>query len=823
MAPGAAGRPKSQGTRNAAGLRPVMAHLLGHAPPVPGRTALLFVVAVLSLGITAEASAEPLPATLTSTAGPRSTHVEVAVSAEEADTRIRVGTGRHVSEVTVRGVTNDATIESVVTSGGRVAIVRATGDASIAAVIGVRGTTATILWSGRLDLRGDPGERWADVLDVSDHDGDGTLELVVGVRREGLALCGGELATSGTRALHDGALVGVELRPTFVGEATAITAVASLEGASAPPVVPALRFGVASSDAGSHDALTAGSPAGLTDGSSTTGWTEGRAGGGMGEVLAGRWSAPVPVRAFALRADAGHVLPSALSIVGDGGVRLAVTIPAELHDVAWIVPPSPLAWSCVSIVIEAAREGTSTTGFVEIEAYTDYDFGGGLGALVDELVADGEVGERATLWLSRAGEPALSLLVASWERLGALGRRRAIRVAAGAPLRDGSGARTILGSAAADEDAEVRADALIAMRRLRALDLLVAAAGASGPPGEEAAAMLAELPFEASLDVGPLLVALSSEGGAARPELRRAVARASTTGGDSVVSWSTTAAAPALAAAALAVSSRDDEAGHLLGAALLAAGTRSATDFPELYRLVRAAVLLGSASTPEIDGWLRTQVTGAETWMVRASAIEALGARADEATMAAALDDDYPRVRVAALDARLLHAEPGPVMARFAHDDPWPLVRIVALDAIATAPEGAAAARAALDDRVAGVRARALEILVARGDRDAWPAVEARLRDEDEWPEVSRAALRYVEAFCIDEAADALAGLIDTGAQEGAWAPDVETAIDALGVALRLGGDAATAGRRIAGRGTAAAAPLANVLDRAESFTSCHE
>lgn len=794
-----------------------------HAPLVPCVLPHLAVV-LAGLGWASAAAADPLPARLSAEVGPRSSRTEVAVDAAEGDTRIRVGTGRHTHEVTVRGVTADATLESVVTSGGRVAVLRATGEAEVAAVIGLEGTHPVVLWSGRLDLHGDPGERWADAIEIADRTGDGVTELVVGVRRESLALCGSEPALTGTRALHEGALVGVELRPAFpAGPSAELTASATSPGPSSAPCVPALRFTAASSDASSSDALTAGAPSGLTDGSAATGWSEGRAGGGMGELVSGRWAAPVPIRALALRGGPGFALPSRVVLVGDGGARVVVTIPAEAAEVAWVVPPEPLGWSCISLVVEEPRAGaTMATGFAEIEAYTDYDFGRGLEALVDELVADGEIGERATLWLSRAGEPALVLLEAAWERLGVLGRRRAVRVAAASPLREGSRAPALLGAAAGDDDADVRSDALVAMRRMHALDLLAAAASAPGVAGEAAANVLAELPYEASIAVAPLLSALEAEGGAARPELRRAIARAAR--GDEaarVSSWAAAADAPALASAALGLAGRDDEEGRGLARALTLAASGAAREFPELYRLTRAAVLLGDAGSPELDAWLGRAATEAETWMVRAGAIEALGARADALTMAAALADEYPRVRVAAVGARDRQPESAAVLSRMAHADRWPIVRLAALDAIATEPEGGPAARTALDDRVAGVRAHALEILVARGDREAWPAVTERLLDEDEWPEVYGAALRFVEAFCVAEASDALVAVVERGAADGAWAPDVDAAVDALDVALRIGGEAAERARRIALRGGAATEALAAVLERASGRPAC--
>nr|MDQ3033577.1 hypothetical protein [Myxococcota bacterium] len=109
--------------------------------------------------------------------------------------------------------------------------------------------------------------------------------------------------------------------------------------------------------------------------------------------------------------------------------------------------------------------------------------------------------------------------------------------------------------------------------------------------------------------------------------------------------------------------------------------------------------------------------------------------------------------------------------------------------------------RDALADDAQLVRRRAIEQLTRLGDREAWPAIEARLRDGDEWPIVVEAALGYVQRLCIADAGPAVIEVVRRGIRQGAWEPDVEMGVHALRVATRLGGATAEEARTVAARG----------------------
>ncbi|MCC6874610.1 MAG: hypothetical protein IT378_09925, partial [Sandaracinaceae bacterium] len=86
-----------------------------------------------------------------------------------------------------------------------------------------------------------------------------------------------------------------------------------------------------------------------------------------------------------------------------------------------------------------------------------------------------------------------------------------------------------------------------------------------------------------------------------------------------------------------------------------------------------------------------------------------------------------------------------------------------------------------------------------------WPAVERRLRNGDEWPQVVAAGLRYIQQLCLQEAGPAVLDVLRRGLRPEAWPPDVDLAALAADLALTLGGETAAEARTVGGRATAPA------------------
>ena len=139
-------------------------------------------------------------------------------------------------------------------------------------------------------------------------------------------------------------------------------------------------------------------------------------------------------------------------------------------------------------------------------------------------------------------------------------------------------------------------------------------------------------------------------------------------------------------------------------------------------------------------------------------------------------------------------------LATMARQDSWPMVRSAAVSALFDRRAGRRAVLRSIRDRSPRVRRAAIRAVTGAGDQEALPLVAARLQDDDEWPQVTNAALRYVSELCIDEAGEAVLAVVRRGIRPDAWAPDLDVAVVAADLAMRLGGETQADMLRIAGR-----------------------
>lgn len=764
------------------------------------------------------AGALPLPATESLALAPPAGPVELSVAAGDDGLRLAArARGREATAtLPVRDV-EDVTFEAVDVGGGHtVAVIRGTGGQSFAAVVAMRRGAPVIAWSGRTDLHGDPGERTAARIELDDRTGDGRPDVVVGRVREGATICGQQETLLFPRAWDPARS---ELRPVVLpriaaGEEIAVTATRESPGPTGAPLVRALGATGASSTSGhaEDDPSAAAPPTSLFDGRAETFWAEGRGGSGAQEFAAARWSTRFPIRAFALTVsptgDPARRLgrPTAFWLVGDGGARLRVTVPedalAHAGERYWVVPPAPLAWSCVALVLDQARSpagatpAATHTGVAELEAYTELDFGAGVQGLVSILVEGGRPADEAARLLQGLGDPeVVHAVAAAWPRLDEQGHRRAVRIFAASAARDVPGAVPLLAMAVDDPSEEVSNAALEALGTLgpgagEALADFVARPTALGDR-----AVRPLLRHTPDIAVSGLLDAIAVEGGSERPALRDALPRA--IGRDEaarveLATWLSDAepSVPARTSVARGLASHPQT--RDLAAPIVASLTGEVTRFEDRWRLVHAAADV--APSPEVDAWLAGLAAEAEEWMIRGAALAALGRRAAESRAAAAraaLGDDYPRVRVVAIEQLdALDAE-DEALAERARRDSWPMVRAAAIEALFDRPAGRDAIREAVDDHSPRVRSAALAALTRAGARDVLPLVTARLRDGEEWPRVTLEALRWVSELCVEEAGEAVLDVVRRGTRPDAWAPDVDVAAVAADLAIRLGGETA--------------------------------
>jgi len=696
-----------------------------------------------------------------------------------------------------------------------------------AALLARRGSgRVEVLWAGALDARGDPGERRGTLIEVQDYTGDGQPDLVIGQFDEAARICGQARTLLRPQMVDPESL---RLRPTVASrlpnvQQSQVAELALTEqspGPTQPPLLRALRLsGVSSQPGNESEPWLATLPSALTDGNTATFWTEGHGVGGRGEFATFQWDAagydikalavvPLPTK---LPADRAVAVARAMWLVGEDGTRLKLKLPERVKPGQryWAELPKPFAGRCITLVIEQAVSATSNNKQVaavlaEVEAYTELDFGGGVDRLVQQLAIGGSDAASAAELLSTLGPDVVAKLHTVWPTLPSPGRRRAVRVlshhAESVPE-----ARALLSAALEDPDADVRSasfDALIdAGPASRAQ--LVPRIAAGGPSGDAAALALARrAPAET---IAPLLAALEREGGSRRAALREAIALCYRMGGapvaETVRGWvaSDTGNVAARAALALALSRVEQtEAASPLAGELVASVSARAETFEDRWRLVQAARALTAA--PDVDVWLASLAKDEERWMLRAAAIEALADRKSEQNArvaAGALRDPYPRVRAAAASALTNHPEAQPLLIEHAVRDRWPMVRAAALDAVASQPGAEPVLRKGVGDASRIGRAAAVRGLTKARVRGAWPLVQARLEDKEEWPEVLTESVRFVAALCVREADKVLLRLLERGIKPDAWEPDADLAVQALDALLRLGGRAAKTATRLA-------------------------
>jgi HEAT repeat protein len=741
----------------------------------------------------------------------------VRIRIETDSSGVRLEAGRSVTELPLADVAG-VDLDVVELSGnGRVAIVIVRGKAGEVAslVTRPRGGKPAILWSGRLDPAGDPGERSGSVIEVADRTGDGVDDIVVGRYLESTRICGQKRSVIFPMAVDPESLT---LRPVLLDRVAgasadredATRATRESPGPTAPPLLKTLRFVAASSTAGSRDPATASPPFALSDGDPSTVWIEGRGRGGRGEFATANWEAyRWPIRAIALTVspperDAARrfARPRWIWIVGDGGERLRVELPEDPLDFPgerlWITPPRPLRWKCLSLVLGdpygPIGKNTAAAAISEVEVYTDLDFGGGIARLVKELAGDGPDATDAARLLGIIGTRAIPAVARAWSKMSEVGRRRSIRVFA-ASAREDRVAVEALVRASADPAAEVRKSALEALGRSgeAGFEALSRLAAEAGEVGDRAALAIAHT--HSARSVGVLLRVITADEKTSRPGLRRALRHAVARGGDealeSVARWSREEQ-PVGPMASVILALSDVDQAHQQALALFPRAASRSGRFEDRWRLIVAA--RGLPADSRVDGFLASVVGREERWMARSAALDALAARGAASTgqlARKALQDPYPRVRMAALAFLADGPETFRLRSRYAQSDKWPMVRAAAVESLSHVPKATGVVVDRLQDGSKIVRAAAIRVLRIRRDRAAWNSVEDRLRDDDEWPAVISEGISFVRELCIREGAEALSAVVDRGLKPRPWLPDVDLAARALEALSLLGGPTA--------------------------------
>ena len=250
---------------------------------------------------------------------------------------------------------------------------------------------------------------------------------------------------------------------------------------------------------------------------------------------------------------------------------------------------------------------------------------------------------------------------------------------------------------------------------------------------------------------------------------------------------------------------------------LLVDGFDRAKSFENRWRLAKAAKRVSADES--IQTALISIVSGDEPWMLRAAAIESLkGSQQVTRLLLDALSDPTPRVRSTAASSLPLTDATVLALATSARKDAWPIVRSAALSSLAPSTKALPILRAAVSDPSHNVRSQAIALLSRHPDAAAWPLVHAKLKNENEWPDVRRAAILYAWKQCVSRARDTLSALVGQGRKIGASPIEKDLAVPALQAlkALRLGADLSTKIQRAGQKG-----PLGRVASQPQVKADC--
>ncbi|MFT3922657.1 MAG: hypothetical protein QM778_09000 [Myxococcales bacterium] len=703
--------------------------------------------------------------------------------------------------------------------GASVEVVPLAGDAAVT-LVHVEGANAnwamllggragnSVLASGKSDWTGDPGERRMFSIEAIPAEGpQGARSVRFGTRYEGLSQCSGKVPLIGAKRVDPVTLEAAVDVPNFPTGVSQDIEVAALAIPGAQPVLAGLEpAGSSRVDESTGFYLL---PRTALDGKADSRWSL-----GPGEFATLRWTQR-SITIDALELDLVPTGPAPTSVVlladGDRVMRVpltpsapasglatpatgAATAPAGTVRVAF---KAPLTTRCLALLSDNLAPGASL-GVQEVRAYTELDKPGSVERLVSLLVQDGESGASAADLLAALGDRGALAVAARFEELSARGKRRGLRVLAKGLEQPAVLARVT--TTAREGDRELSEQALTVLQAggeagrtgLRELAL------APGELGDTAAKLLVQRPGE----IPTLLGALSAEGGSERPGLRSALTLAARrepaafTG--AVEAWlSATPSVPARSSLAIAAASAEARG---LALKLAEPAWTSQLEFPERYRF--ASALAAADASPEADAWLEQQGGSAGEWMMRRVAFESLRARdparADKLAEALA-SDAYPRVRAATLDA--LARGPGWTRAaQMGREDSWPLVRAAGARALSAQPEARAQLEGMLTDASERVRVAAIDSLTSLQAKQAWPAIEARMKSPDDSPDVHVAAIGFARELCVSEAREWLINEVRRALRPDAGDESARVGVDALHALHDLGGQAALDAKNLAAR-----------------------
>jgi HEAT repeat protein len=677
---------------------------------------------------------------------------------------------------------------------------------------------ARALWSGANGFsKGEPGERYGELLQVTEPDADSTVRVLLGDVREDVTICGRtSILTPKVLDPKDLTFKGARVQRLRRDERDKAVSL----NATPAPDAPLKGMGNVLQAAAASSAI--GTPGALTDGDPETTWSENRGGDGNGEFI--QINAPEQVEITSLSIVSRPPTKDVPKGAGPRKIWVATNdalFAVNFSEDPWAKPgasydvkfPAPLKTRCLAVVLDEAyvkaKEPNPDVTLAEITAHTEFDGKADPASLAGALAGGEARAKMAAALLSRGGEPAYSAVSEAYPKLDDAGRVLALEVIDNAPCAKSAPLYVKALEVGRAGEAHHADDRLVRCSHDAAPALAAAIGSGSDKQQVHAANLLALVaPDVAVNSLVPLLPKAKPE---VRSEFRAALTRAahSPSAKEVVTAKLADGAVPPVALIDLlrAATSRQGGAGDDAARSLIKdaspAFARLATpdaDFRTRYLLLAPAAALAKEGDARAEAFVVKAIASDPDIHVRAHAAEVaaeLPSTLDP--LVRALDDADPRVRDAALVAvgkmvdprgAKVQARPWPAAlfggaAKLLVSDPFTFVRGHSADVLLGAPSGDDADKPlakALGDLSPVVRARAVEILGRRGARRYADDIRERLDDEEEILDVRVRAARALGRVCDKDSVDRLTELARLTATPGA-----------SGAALVVGASAAAA------------------------------
>ena len=599
------------------------------------------------------------------------------------------------------------------------------------------GASPAVLYSGLTGYaHGEDGERTGDVVTFL---GDAPDKVVVvGRLREDVRICGEDATVLDPLALDAKTmqLRGASMqRLSKTERASASKIIATPHaGAADVPLAPLLVGSGSSNDTSAARAIS--------DGDSSTTWSEARPGAGAGEFVVLRAPAEIPITRIEITPappSAGTARATAAATVAPKSFYLAtekklfqITMPedAALHpgstyDVAFA---EPIASPCIAVILDEvySKDAHPVVAIAEMTAFSSFDAPGAkLDDVAKALSGGGARSQAAAALLKRAGDRdrGLAAVDQAWAKLDTPGRALATDVATSAGC---ASSPPLLIRAMLDRDREVKRKGEEALDRCgrAALPALAKVVG----EGDDRARAIERAAFMRAAHITdpkilPPILSDASRSEIARIDLLRA----------------STARLPEI----------PTDAFDAIDAVL-----KKDSSFRTRYLLLGPLAALARKSDPRASALFVSMLGKDADVPVRMHAAELAGnVPAAQGALLAALSDAEPRVRDAALRT-IADERASPATVAIEHlleKDPWPFVRASAATALGAFPSAVDIDRslaASLKDPSARVRTAAIDALGAHRARSFATQIAEHADDENEPIDVRLAAIRALGSTC---------------------------------------------------------------------------